>query len=142
VQSVAALIAEFRDWWGKTEPSLDVILLTVGRLIYDGNTEFLLAVGDRGRPLGVCQIRFRLSVWTGEQDCWLEDVYVREEARGAGCGHALVEAAIESARLRGCRRMELDVNEDNEGAVRFYQSLGFTLEPKPPGRTLFISRAL
>jgi ribosomal protein S18 acetylase RimI-like enzyme len=38
--------------------------------------------------------------------------------------------------------MELDVNEQNTSALRFYESLGFTTEPKPPGRTLFISRPL
>jgi hypothetical protein len=40
------------------------------------------------------------------------------------------------------RRIELDVNEQNEAALRFYESLGFTTEPKPPGRTLFVSRKL
>jgi ribosomal protein S18 acetylase RimI-like enzyme len=34
------------------------------------------------------------------------------------------------------------VNEQNEAALRFYESLGFTTEPKPPGRTLFVSRRL
>jgi ribosomal protein S18 acetylase RimI-like enzyme len=38
--------------------------------------------------------------------------------------------------------MELDVNEQNTDAIRFYESLGFTTEPKPPGRTLFVSRLL
>ena len=36
----------------------------------------------------------------------------------------------------------LDVNESNEHAIAFYESLGFTTEPKPPGRTLFVSRRL
>jgi len=34
------------------------------------------------------------------------------------------------------------VNEQNETALGFYESLGFTSEPKPPGRTLFIGRPL
>jgi hypothetical protein len=34
------------------------------------------------------------------------------------------------------------VNEQNENALAFYELLGFTTEPKPPGRTLFISRRL
>ncbi len=46
------------------------------------------------------------------------------------------------ARERGCRRIELDVNEDNAAALALYEGCGFTLEPKPPGRTLFIGRAL
>jgi ribosomal protein S18 acetylase RimI-like enzyme len=143
IENVAALIAAFRSWWGKDEPTLEKIRETTAVLVDDPNTEFLLAApGDGARPAGVCQLRYRLSVWTGADDCWLEDLYVDDSARGTGLGRALVNAAFESARQRGCRRMELDVNEQNTAAIAFYESLGFTTEPKPPGRTLFVSRKL
>lgn len=141
LQAVATLIAEFRDWWGKSEPPLHTIRGAAERLLEDPSTEFLLAT-DGDTPVGVCQLRYRLSAWTGVEDCWLEDLFVTEAARSGGHGRALVGAAVESARKRGCRRIELDVNEQNEDALRFYVSLGFTTEPKPPGRTLFISRSL
>jgi ribosomal protein S18 acetylase RimI-like enzyme len=141
--AVSSLIAAFRDWWGKDEPTLDRIRGTVDDLLPDPNTEFLLAAaGEDDPPAGVCQLRYRLSVWTGADDCWLEDLYVEEAARGAGLGRALVEAAIERAAARECRRIELDVNEQNTAALAFYERLGFTTEPKPPGRTLFVSRRL
>jgi ribosomal protein S18 acetylase RimI-like enzyme len=139
---VARLIGEFRDWWGKSDPSEGLIRTTAARLLEDPQTEYLLAFGDDGAAAGICQLRYRLSVWTGAEDCWLEDLYVTDASRGDGHGRALVEAAFESARARGCRRIELDVNEQNEGALGFYRSLGFTTEPKPPGRTLFVSRGL
>jgi ribosomal protein S18 acetylase RimI-like enzyme len=143
IENVAALIAAFRSWWGKDEPTLEQIRETTALLIDDPNTEFLLAApGDGARPAGVCQLRYRLSVWTGADDCWLEDLYVDESARGTGLGRALVNAAFDRARQRGCRRMELDVNEQNTAAIAFYERLGFTTEPKPPGRTLFVSRKL
>ena len=143
VEAVASLIAAFRSWWGKDEPTLEQIRETTSVLIDDPNTEFLLAAPGDGAPAaGVCQLRYRLSVWTGADDCWLEDLYVDESARGTGLGRALVNVAIEHARERGCRRMELDVNEQNTAAIAFYESLGFTTEPKPPGRTLFVSRKL
>jgi GNAT superfamily N-acetyltransferase len=81
-------------------------------------------------------------VWTGADDCWLEDLFVRDEARGAGLGRALVEAAFERARSRGVRRMDLDVNEQNPDAIAFYRHMGFELEPKAPGRTFYIARRL
>jgi len=142
LDSVVGLIAEFRDWWGKTEPSLEVIRGMAGRLLDDPQTEFLLAFDDAGEAVGIAQVRYRPSLWTGADDSWLEDLFVTEAARGGGHGRELVEAAFESARARGCRRIELDVNEQNEEALRFYESLGFTTEPKPPGRTLFVSRIL
>ena len=143
IEHVGALIAAFRDWWGKDEPTLEKIRATTAVLIDDPNTEFLLAApGDGAPPFGVCQLRYRLSVWTGADDCWLEDLYVDESARGTGLGRVLVNAAFERARARGSRRIELDVNESNTEAIAFYESLGFTTEPKPPGRTLFVSRKL
>ncbi len=143
VEAVSSLIAAFRSWWGNDEPTLEQIRETVGALLGDPNTEFLLAVPDgESAPAGVCQLRYRLSVWTGADDCWLEDLYVMDAARGTGLGRALVTAAAERAAARGCRRMELDVNEQNTAALAFYEQLGFMTEPKPPGRTLFIARKL
>lgn len=143
VDAVTFLIAAFRDWWGKAQPAIEQIRETARVLLADPATDFLLAApGDRDPPAGVCQLRYRLSVWTGADDCWLEDLYVEDDARGAGLGRALVNAALERAGHRGCRRIELDVNEANSAAVAFYESLGFSTEPKPPGRTLFLSRGL
>ena len=106
-----ALLREFRDWWGSTTPSDETFRTTAAVLLTDPATEFLLA-GDAG----LAQLRFRLSAWTGVHDCWLEDLYVRDSARGTGLGRALGEACFERARARGCRRIELDVNESNEHA--------------------------
>ena len=142
LDAVVHLIAGFRDWWGKEEPSAATIREVAAQLLDHEHTEFLLAFDEGGEAVGVCQLRYRLSVWTGVEDCWLEDLFVSESARGGGHGRELVEAAFESARARGCRRIELDVNEQNTAALRFYESLGFTQEPKPPGRTLFVSRRL
>lgn len=119
---VARLIAGFRSYYGEEMPTDEVILATVERLMGDAGTEFLLA----GEPAaGVAQLRFRLSVWTGVEDAWLEDVFVEPAARGSGAGRALVEASIERARRRGCLRIQLDANEANEVAVGLYRSLGF-----------------
>ena len=142
IADLTRLIGEFRDWWGKTDPPGAQIRVTLEALIADPSTEYLLAFDSDGNAVGVCQLRYRLSVWTGAEDCWLEDVFVSEGARGGGHGRELVERAFESARSRSCKRIELDVNEQNAGALRFYESLGFTTEPKPPGRTLFVSRRL
>jgi ribosomal protein S18 acetylase RimI-like enzyme len=51
-------------------------------------------------------------------------VYVREPARGAGIGEALVRAAIERAR-RHVAVLQLTVAAQNEPARRLYTRLGF-----------------
>jgi GNAT superfamily N-acetyltransferase len=141
--AVARLLCEFRDWWGNAEPADEQMLASVTRIIEGGDGEYLLAATTAGgAPEAVCQIRFRWSVWKTAEDCWLEDLYVREAARRGGLGRALVDAAVARAQARGCRRIELDVNEDNDAAQALYGACGFTFEPKPPGRTLFAARIL
>jgi GNAT superfamily N-acetyltransferase len=121
-EEVARLLAGFRSFYGSGEPSDEEMLDVVRRLIGMSDTEYLLA-GDPAR--GVAQIRYRLSVWTGTEDCWVEDVFVEEEARGEGVGRRLIEGCVERARRRGCKRVQLDANERNEGAIALYRSLGF-----------------
>jgi ribosomal protein S18 acetylase RimI-like enzyme len=142
-ESVTALLAGFRDHMGRDQPTDDRLRATVEVLLRDPATEFLLASADgHERPMGICQLRYRLTVWTGADDCWLEDLFVEGEARRSGLGRALVTAAFERARQRGCRRMELDVDERNAGAIAFYDRLGLTIESKPPGRNLLVGRRL
>jgi ribosomal protein S18 acetylase RimI-like enzyme len=125
--AVARLIAAFRDHLEGSGPSDDEVLSGVERLLGEADTEFLLAAAGDGAPAaGVAQLRFRYGIWRAGGDCLLEDLYVDAAARGAGLGHALVEATLDRARARGCRRVELDVNERNEAAQRLYGSFGFS----------------
>lgn len=122
VAPVTGLIAGFRDFLEDDSPTNAEIEATVSVLLRDRSTEFLL-IGDP--EVGFAQTRFRLSVWTGSEDAWLEDLFVDESARGKGYGRMLVEAAVERARSRGCERIQLDVNEANAAAVALYESCGF-----------------
>ena len=140
-EAVSQLMVRFRDDLGATRPPAEEIRASVERIIADDRAQFLLAA-DGARPLGVCQLRYRWSVWTSAEDCWLEDLYVTDEARRRGVGRALIEAALEAARERGCRRIELDVDEVNEAALALYRSCGFSLEPKGHGHSLLIGRRL
>ena len=90
-EEVARLLAAFRSFYGADEPSDEEMLAVVRRLIGTPDTEYLLA-GDPAA--GVAQIRYRLSVWTGAEDCWVEDVFVEEEARGQGLGRRLIEGCV------------------------------------------------
>jgi ribosomal protein S18 acetylase RimI-like enzyme len=137
---VARLMIGFRNWWQRDEPDDAAFEAGAGRLLADPNTEFLLG-GDPAA--GVCQLRYRFSIWTGVEDCWLEDLFVEEQARGSGLGRELAEAALTRGRERGCARVELDVNEANAAALALYESLGFESRSDPPGgRNLLMRRRL
>jgi ribosomal protein S18 acetylase RimI-like enzyme len=62
------------------------------------------------------------------QECYLEDLFVEEAYRGRGVGRTLLDAVMEWARARGCRRLRLDTNERNERGIHLYESLGFTCQ--------------
>lgn len=56
---------------------------------------------------------------------WIEDVVVDESARGAGVGEALTLAAIEEARRRNVRSIDLTTRPSRETANRLYARIGF-----------------
>jgi GNAT superfamily N-acetyltransferase len=125
-ETVAALLVGFRNHLGVDWPSDNAFLAGVERLIDDKNTRYLLGAADADSPpAGVAQLRFRFGIWWAAEDALLEDLYVTESARGTGLGRALLEAVVEQARARGCRRIELDVNDNNAAALALYRSLGF-----------------
>jgi GNAT superfamily N-acetyltransferase len=137
--AVARLLVAFRDHIGTAWPPADAFLSGVERLIDDPATEYLLAARHRGAPAaGVAQLRYRWAVWRVGYDCLLEDLFVAPEARGGGLGRALVQATIEHARARDCRRIELDTAERNEGALALYRSAGFDDRAYEGGRALFL----
>jgi ribosomal protein S18 acetylase RimI-like enzyme len=141
--AVARLMIGFRDWYGRSEPADAAFRAGVAQLIERPDTDYLLAApGDGGEPAGVCQLRYRHSLWTAAEDCWLEDLFVQDDARRAGLGEALVGAAIARARERGCGRIELDVSESNRGAWALYERMGFSPGYKPPAPNVLMGLRL
>jgi ribosomal protein S18 acetylase RimI-like enzyme len=143
-EAVAGLLVQFRDHIGADWPSENAFLASVERLLEGRDAEYLLASpGDDSPPAGVLQLRFRFSVWKAAPDAWIEDLYVREDARRAGVGDALMTLAAERARERGARRIELDTNEENAAALALYERHGFSARSKGgPGRDLFLGCSL
>jgi len=60
-----------------------------------------------------------------EDDFYYAIVAVDENSRGQGIGSFILEEGIKLAREKGCRRAVLDVDIENEGALRLYQRVGF-----------------
>ena len=86
----------------------------------------VLVARDRGGEGGIVGsltlVTFRIP--TGMR-AWIEDVVVEEEASGRGVGSALNRAALDIARARGCKTVDLTSRPSREAANRLYQRLGF-----------------
>ncbi|NJE00920.1 N-acetyltransferase [Thermococcus sp. JdF3] len=63
-----------------------------------------------------------------EGDYYISNVAVYPEFRGKGIGKALMLKAEELAEQSGARRVALDVEKDNENAIRIYKRLGYSVE--------------
>jgi GNAT superfamily N-acetyltransferase len=85
--------------------------------------EVVIAEED-GEPLGFALFFHNYSTFLAQPGIYLEDLYVRPEARGRGTGRALLAHLARLARERGCGRLEWWVLDWNESALRFYRSLG------------------
>ena len=85
--------------------------------------EVLLAFEDE-MPIGFAVFFHNFSTWVGRPGLYLEDLFVKPEARGKGYGRALLIHLAKIARDRGCGRMEWAVLDWNEPAIRFYKKIG------------------
>ncbi len=64
------------------------------------------------------------STWEGTHGIYLEDLYVRPEARGGGYGKQLLQKLAQIAVERGYARVEWSVLDWNEPSINFYKSFG------------------
>lgn len=84
-------------------------------------TVAVLAAVDASGLLGKAVVFFRGNSSIAR----LYSIAVADTARGRGLGEALLKAAEHAARKRGCISLRLEVRQDNAGAVRLYERLGF-----------------
>ncbi len=78
-----------------------------------------------GRAQGFVMFFHNYSTWVGRAGIHVEDLFVREGARGLGLGRRLLAAVAAIALQRGCRRLDLAVLDWNP-ARKLYEHLGFT----------------
>lgn len=76
------------------------------------------------KPQGFALFFHNFSTWRGRPGLYLEDLFVRPAARGAGLGRALLVHLARLAVERNCSRMEWSVLDWNEPAIGFYRKLG------------------
>ena len=84
---------------------------------------FILGAYIDGKLTGIVHYIFHRSMWTVGNYCYLQDLFVTEEARGFGLGRALIEAVYEAARNLGASRVYWLTQESNIQARVLYDKL-------------------
>jgi GNAT superfamily N-acetyltransferase len=76
-----------------------------------------------GRLCGIAHYLFHRSCWTVGNYCYLQDLFVAENARHRGLGRALIAAVEERARRAGASRVYWLTHETNASARALYDKL-------------------
>lgn len=75
------------------------------------------------RAVGLVHYLFHRSCWTVGDYCYLQDLFVAEELRGAGIGRRLIEHVYAQAAAAGAARVHWLTHETNRGAMQLYDRL-------------------
>ncbi|EKD72121.1 MAG: hypothetical protein ACD_46C00001G0001 [uncultured bacterium] len=78
------------------------------------------------QPVSVALFFHNYSTFLGQPGIYLEDLFVKPEARGQGIGHKMLAYLAKLAKERNCGRLEWWVLDWNETAIHFYKKLGAT----------------
>lgn len=85
--------------------------------------EVLFAIED-GEEVGFALFFHNFATFQRKAAIYLEDLFVRPEHRGKGCGKGLFAALARLADERGCAFLEWRVLKWNRPSIGFYESLG------------------
>ena len=77
-----------------------------------------------GAPVGFALFFHNYSTFLGKPGIYLEDLFVRAEARGHGLGKRLLAYLARTALERGCGRLDWSVLDWNAPSIGFYRRLG------------------
>lgn len=138
---VAALLHDFNVEFAAPSPGVALLSARLETLLRGPVTLALLADEP---AIGVALITLRPNVWHPGPVALLDELYVRPNVRGRGLGTALIGRAMAVLRDRGAQLLEVNVDESDESARRFYERHGFTNLNRPDDdeRMLYYERTI
>jgi GNAT superfamily N-acetyltransferase len=84
----------------------------------------VVIASSENKDVGFALYFHNFSTFVGKPGIYLEDLYVSPDYRGKGFGKSLLKYLANLAVERDCGRLEWQVLDWNESAIKFYKSLG------------------
>jgi GNAT superfamily N-acetyltransferase len=137
---VAQLLHDFNTEFDTPSRGADVLAARLRWLLAGDETIAIIA----GTPaVAVALVTLRPNVWYAGQVALLDELYVVPRLRGQGIGSALVDLLVSMARGRGVELIEINVDEGDVDAQRFYERHGFSsTEPGSSERAFYYTQEL
>lgn len=76
-----------------------------------------------GQLVGLVHHIFHRSTWTTGDYCYLQDLFVQQDRRGAGHGRRLIEHVYAAAQAHGASRVYWLTHETNTDAMKLYDKV-------------------
>jgi GNAT superfamily N-acetyltransferase len=121
------LILDFIRGLAEYERLLDEVVATpeiLSEWLFEKEKAEVLIGELRGEPVAFALFFHNFSTFLGRAGIYLEDLYVRPEARGKGIGKAMFRFIAKIAATRGCGRLEWWCLDWNKDSIAFYESFG------------------
>ncbi len=126
--SDAPLILSFIRELAEYEHLLDEVEATeadIRRDLFGENPRSFCEIAEyEGKPVGFALWFYNYSTFRGRAGIYLEDLFVRTEARGVGAGKALLRRLAQRCVDADLGRLEWAVLNWNAPSIAFYDSLG------------------
>ncbi|WEX76316.1 GNAT family N-acetyltransferase [Sinorhizobium numidicum] len=108
---------------GETALDPDITRMTWSRFFDTYEPMHALVAESDGRLIGLTHYILHRSTTSIQPNCYLQDLFTSEAARGKGVGRALIEGVYERARSAGSPRVYWLTHETNHTAMRLYDQV-------------------
>ncbi|MDN3445983.1 GNAT family N-acetyltransferase [Microbacterium sp. APC 3901] len=132
--SLAEMLDAFNTEFETETPGVETLEPRL-RTLLAGPATFAVLGGDPA--VGLALVTLRPNVWSDGPVALLDEMYVEPEQRGTGIGSAILQHMVEICRELGVAAIEINVDESDAGAMRFYERHGFSNGDPDTGEKAF-----
>lgn len=118
------MLVLFAQLWEGKELHPDELIKVIQRGL-DSETDTLFCAECNGKAVGFSSYALMNNFWQEGYIAYIHELIVDAGFRGQGVGSQLLAAVVADARMKGCKKVELDSAFHRGNAHKFYENRGF-----------------